>query len=37
MQAILLAPPLPGPRLTERLVPFEDGTEERRRALGYVQ
>ena len=36
MRAILLAPPPPGPRLSERLVPFEDDTEERLRALGYV-
>jgi len=37
MQAILLAPPPPGPQLTERLVPFEGDTEQRLRALGYVQ
>jgi arylsulfatase A-like enzyme len=37
MQAILLAPLPPGPRLTHRLVPFEDDTEKRLRALGYVE
>jgi arylsulfatase len=37
MQAILRAPLPPGPRLTHRLVPFEEDTEKRLRALGYVQ
>ncbi len=37
MQATLLAPSPPGPRLTQRLVPFEDDTEKQLRALGYLQ
>jgi arylsulfatase A-like enzyme len=37
MRAILLAPPPPGPQLTERRVPFEVETEEQLRALGYLE